>query len=224
MFDGLKKLFQGDSSPAQPPPRVERRIFFKGLTQSEFTTLLREFESLGRPGRAMSLELHGPEDDWFALVLPEELHAYSFHNLANWLLGTDGPGAKAIIAWSRGSRFGSTVGGSADGAEQGDAHWKYFLIPESETDSLIGYQVDGTSLAVYVPDNQAFRGEEIALERMEAGDYFQSMGVPANFQAEEIHGPSAALAFHPEDPGDMNTQLESSAQTRAEAMRSYGYL
>jgi hypothetical protein len=179
-------------------PRAWRRVLVRG-TPDEVARGARAYEEVTGRAAEVALELGAVGDGWVAVDAPFDLHPYLFHNLASWL----GDRERPPLLLSEGA----------------DEAWCYYLAPDPRFgDFFSGYQRDGTSLSVHLPDHRVARGEALEPGVLPYPDALTATGLsPAQLRAALAAPAPLAVRLDRVDAGEMNATMATNLPDRQAA-------
>lgn len=196
-------LFSRHREPPPPRPHVRRRVLVAAEPKM-VEARLRDYDGIaGAKVPHVALRAR-TADGWTSLELPADTHPWAFHNLAMWLLGL-----ADVVA----------VAGS-DGTHAG-----YWLVNDSHSDWLSGYDDSGNPITVEVPMNDVVRGDSLDHPPRTLRDVLTERGVPAPLHGEGGGDPAGDVVAKLEDPGrDLNPSNEQTAKSRKHLDRRHTWV
>ncbi|MCZ7525290.1 MAG: hypothetical protein M5U14_02200 [Acidimicrobiia bacterium] len=196
-------LFSRRREPPAPRPPVHRRLLVAAGPEA-VESRLREYDGIAGPKVPEAPLTARTAGGWTSLELPPDAHPWAFHNLAMWLLDL-----ADVVA----------VSGS-DGTRAG-----YWLVNDSHSDWLSGYDDSGNPITVEVPTNEVVRGDALDHPARTLRDVLTEHGVPSALHRDGGGDPTGIVAAKLEDPGrDCNPANEQTAKSRQHLERRHTWV
>ena len=179
--------------PKEPVVHAEvQRYVYVPATAEAVAAQIGEYSALHSPKHAdehvLTLSAAG---GWTRVELPIALHPWTFHNVAYWLLDTDGAD-NTVVAVSAAS----------------PTHAGYRLVRDPEMpDGLCGIDDDGQHITVEVPMNHVVRGDEVPV--------WDTFVIPSDREFAATGSVEVVADVLLEDPGhDLNPTNEATIKDR----------